>query len=146
MGFYLNKHIKKLKMKLLVTFLCIFAFAAADLRGRIFCRRPCPMILDPVCATNGETYSNMSAFENSLCGDPAKIAHKIDHAGACTPKVLTRPKRGGKISCDRPCPMIYWPVCGSDGVTYGNECTFEDELCRSDDKTLKIVHQGACKN
>ena len=42
-----------------------------------------------------------------------------------------------------PCPLIYSPVCGSDGKTYGNICEFENHACNKPSLTLK--HEGECK-
>ncbi|KAK9962891.1 hypothetical protein ABG768_006130 [Culter alburnus] len=41
------------------------------------------------------------------------------------------------------CPMIYKPVCGSDGKTYGNECELNAANQGSKTKIL-IVKQGEC--
>lgn len=41
------------------------------------------------------------------------------------------------------CPRIYWPVCGSNGITYGNECSIN---CAKKKKAgLKIVNDGPCR-
>lgn len=40
------------------------------------------------------------------------------------------------------CPRMYDPICASNGITYGNECTY---LCAARTKTdLKIVKRDAC--
>lgn len=42
------------------------------------------------------------------------------------------------------CPRMYWPLCGSDGVTYGNDCTFRCALRKNSD--LKLVRNGSCNH
>ncbi|CAG5115864.1 unnamed protein product, partial [Candidula unifasciata] len=45
--------------------------------------------------------------------------------------------------CDsnRACNLLYDPVCGSNGVTYGNQCFFEGETCGTE---IRIAHRGRC--
>ena len=47
------------------------------------------------------------------------------------------------LDCERGCPYIYDPQCGSDGKTYPNMCMFENAQCK--DPSLKLVHSGQCK-
>ncbi|XP_004686617.1 PREDICTED: serine protease inhibitor Kazal-type 7 [Condylura cristata] len=42
-----------------------------------------------------------------------------------------------------PCPITYMPVCGSDYITYGNECHLCIENLKSDGK-VQLLHEGKC--
>nr|NP_001285848.1 uncharacterized protein Dmel_CG45011, isoform A [Drosophila melanogaster]NP_001285849.1 uncharacterized protein Dmel_CG45011, isoform B [Drosophila melanogaster]AHN54362.1 uncharacterized protein Dmel_CG45011, isoform A [Drosophila melanogaster]AHN54363.1 uncharacterized protein Dmel_CG45011, isoform B [Drosophila melanogaster] len=40
-----------------------------------------------------------------------------------------------------PCPRIYFPVCGSDHVTYTNSCELK---CAAQIKLIYVVKAGRC--
>ena len=73
----------------------------------------------PVCGDDGKTYSNgcsacsaqVDAYNTGACGgDESAIEKTLDH-------VCTVEKSQAQI-----CTLQYDPVCGSNGVTYGNSC------------------------
>ena len=45
--------------------------------------------------------------------------------------------------CVEECPRHLNPLCGSDGKTYGNECTFAAGKCKSNGN-LTLKHRGPC--
>jgi hypothetical protein len=107
--------------------LLLAAVAAAE-----ECQMACPMNYDPLCGTDGETYSNECQLVSFSCMKKTKVG--IRHSGAC---VEARPE------CNIACTLDYTPVCGTDGQTYGNACELDSLAClrRS---SVSIAHQGAC--
>ncbi|CAD7970362.1 unnamed protein product [Amoebophrya sp. A120] len=85
----------------------------------------CATAWNPVCGSDGETYSNESCMG---CVTGVKKAY----AGEC--QVATTPPS----QCV--CPTVVAPVCGSDGKTYSNEACMS---CRAGAGVTKAA-DGAC--
>lgn len=84
----------------------------------------------PVCGTDGITYSNICDL----------------HDAACDSNELITVSQWGE--CEYECKACLWegppePVCGSDGITYENKCTLEDANCKSKEK-ISIAYDREC--
>lgn len=103
---------------------------------------PCAAIVDPVCGCDGRTYSNQCVANNAGVGIRSRGACPSADAGAdasadaspgtcrtnadCSGRDACRGIMtcGGTGTCMAPsvCPLVFIPVCGCDGRTYGNTC------------------------
>ncbi len=78
----------------------------------------CPANYDPVCGSNGITYSNSCVAE---CEGVTWETGECTNGENCTENFLDF----GKIDCDQ----AIGPVCGCDGVTYSSYCAaLEDNV------------------
>merc|ERR1712083_831279 len=88
----------------------------------------CITLFDPVCGSDGVTYSNSCNLAFMQCFNPNLT---VLHEGEC-----------GTGPCSGICLTNYDPVCGSDGITYSNSCNLDFAKCFN--PTLTIVHEGEC--
>jgi len=49
-----------------------------------------------------------------------------------------------QASCNRMCTEEYSPICGTNGVTYGNRCFFNVAKCKKPSIQLKNVGECTC--
>lgn len=95
------------------------------------CNKACPMVIDPICGSDGIRYTNPCAMET---------------AAACT---------GEEIEKLRPPHRMYAPVCGSNGVQYSNDLVFLWAKCQAQDSeqgkfdrrasNWRIAKHGPCE-
>ncbi|KYO22918.1 ovoinhibitor [Alligator mississippiensis] len=109
----------------------------------------CPLILDEVCGTDGVTY----ASECTLCAHNREHRTSIDvkHDGTCKPDFApvdcsqyptTISEEGDTLIG---CPRILKPVCGTDGITYDNDCAICAHNVKHRDASISKKHDGPCE-
>ncbi|XP_015793858.1 agrin-like [Tetranychus urticae] len=118
------------------------------------CPPMCPQIMNPVCGSDGKTYDsecelrreacllhkNVTLVYKGLCGeDGACNGFKCDFGSICVVQ-----STNSQPTCEcQSCTEEYKPVCGSDGISYSNECKLRRESCEQQ-KSLKVISQGYC--
>jgi len=131
---FIKLRIKTGNMKLF-GFLAGFAFAEK-------CATMCPMNIDEVCGTDGNTYTNACLLETAACElRTAKSGISLVKAydGTCV----------DYSKCERACARILDPVCTNtenEMRTFGNFCEFRSEICRNGIKTARVLHAGECNH
>lgn len=109
-----------------------------DDEGRCQCNIQCPAAESFVCGKDGRTYRNSCFLRRAQCEEQRGIT--IFHDGRCRLKSIQR--RG--VQCSHRCDSsLKDQVCGSDGVTYLNECLLKHASCNKGEQ-IDVVHKGQC--
>ncbi|GAB4282800.1 MAG: hypothetical protein Kow0092_37780 [Deferrisomatales bacterium] len=120
----------------------------ADLAGRcVPLPEACPDLWEPVCGCDGVTYPNdcVRIRAGATLAHPGRCERTCLESADCpsTQYCATEPGQCGQegVCAPRPeaCEKVYRPVCGCDGVTYGNPCL----AARAG---ASIAHAGPCES
>ena len=93
-----------------------------------------------VCGTDGISYPNTCTLECNACKENSGVI--IDHPGDCE-KTTTTTESTDLCSEKCNCEDIEEPVCGSDGMTYPNECKLNCKACM-ENSDLVWIFDGEC--
>ncbi|KAJ6640267.1 Ovoinhibitor [Pseudolycoriella hygida] len=107
------------------------------------CLKPCPRIIDPVCAKNEKgntkTFNTECELENYNCENDNE-KYTLQYKGKCKPE------------CPSICLAIYKPVCASpdgninnnDAQTFSSQCQLDVYNCNNPAKVYTKAADGEC--
>lgn len=134
--------------------------------SNMYCQIKCPNDWIPVCGNDDETYANECHRLAAKCKDPNLLTV---HLGECvrTPAPATSSSSSSSSAsstssptpapttslevtasgsvpakCNPICQKVYEPVCGSNSVTYANQCLLDYASCK--DVRVMKVSDGKC--
>ncbi|XP_022100567.1 agrin-like isoform X2 [Acanthaster planci] len=114
------------------------------------CDRMCTDEDRPVCGTDEVTYGNACLLKQAACEQQKEI--RIESEGLCNGcelhtcdfgAICEMGPKGPQCVCPEECVNFDSPVCGSDDVTYANECELNVQACRQQ-AVISVVSQGEC--
>ncbi|CAG9828275.1 unnamed protein product [Diabrotica balteata] len=116
------------------------------------CADTCEPVMRPVCSRDGRTFpsecelkrtacltrTNMKVAYTGICGENGPCSeHECQFGGTCI-------ERAGTAHCECPeCPAEFEPICGSDGISYSNECKLRLEACKHR-RNITVLYRGPC--
>ncbi|XP_041377630.1 agrin-like isoform X2 [Gigantopelta aegis] len=138
--------------------------------GTCLCPILCPTIHEPICASDGRTYSNECEMRRTACSRQSDLY--VVRSGECDDDGIEMSGSGDgfsgdsmlscdestcrfggkcvldgdelyKCTCNFNCAAVRSPVCGSDGRTYGNKCHLKFESCQTQ-KEISIQIMDNC--
>ncbi|KAI6202254.1 Agrin [Aphelenchoides besseyi] len=118
----------------------------------------CPLEVEPICDSKGKEHQNRCYFDVANCR-AVKIEHieaaQIVSNSSCdlrnslhSPRsIISEQSTTSTVSlCNQSissCTGLYDPVCGTNHITYANECYFYVRTC-NEAPTVQIMHRGVC--
>uniref|UniRef100_A0A0N5C960 Agrin n=1 Tax=Strongyloides papillosus TaxID=174720 RepID=A0A0N5C960_STREA len=109
----------------------------------------CPFDHQPVCDSKKKTHKNMCFYEVEKCrsekiysSDTLNILSEESCENYLKQLSLLAPNC---TNIDKDCQNDYQPICGSDKITYINECDFNKKVCsQGKENSVRRDYDGEC--